>query len=142
MTDQSQLAKILEENSNTWSANNRKRSGFRTIDDKGRLGDYIDADTAGEIFGTGNNFNLSYDIDRGFQLSYRDKDNKFTTVYIDPELINFGDNDYTLGHGQVQKYMNAGDYENASSLINDMMNSLYYRFNTQGIKQTATGEIK
>ena len=142
MTDQSQLAQILEENSNTWSANNRKRSGFRTIDDKGRLGDYIDADTAGEMFGTGNKFNLSYDIDRGFQLSYRDKDNKFTTVYIDPELINFGDNDYTLGHRQVQKYMNAGDYENASSLINDMMNSLYYRFNTQGIKQTATGEIK
>ena len=142
MTDQSQLAKILEENSNTWSVNNRNRSGFRTIDDKGRLRDYIDADTAGEIFGKGNNFNLSYDVDRGFQLSYRDKDNKFTTVYIDPELINFGDNDYTLGHRQVQKYMNAGDYENASSLINDMMNSLYYRFNTQGIKQTATGEIK
>lgn len=142
MTDQSQLAQILEENSNTWSANNRNRSGFRTIDDKGRLGDYIDTDAAGEMFGTGNKFNLSYDIDRGFQLSYRDKDNKFTTVYIDPELINFGDNDYTLGHRQVQKYMNAGDYENASSLINDMMNSLYYRFNTQGIKQTATGEIK
>ena len=142
MTDQSQLAKILEENSNTWSINNRNRSGFRTIDDKGRLGDYIDADTAGEIFGKGNSFNLSYDIDRGFQLSYRDEDNKFTTVYIDPELINFGDNDYTLGHGQVQKYMNAGDYKNAESLINDMMNSLYYRFNTQGIKQTATGEIK
>lgn len=142
MTDQSQLAQILEENSNTWSANNRNRSGFRTIDDKGRLGDYIDADAAGEMFGAGNKFNLSYDIDRGFQLSYRDKDNKFTTVYIDPELINFGDNDYTLGHRQVQKYMNAGDYENASSLINDMMNSLYYRFNTQGIKQTATGEIK
>lgn len=142
MTDQTQLAQILEENSNTWSANNRNRSGFRTIDDKGRLGDYIDTDAAGEMFGTGNKFNLSYDIDRGFQLSYRDKDNKFTTVYIDPELINFGDNDYTLGHRQVQKYMNAGDYENASSLINDMMNSLYYRFNTQGIKQTATGEIK
>lgn len=142
MTDQSQLAQILEENSNTWSANNRNRSGFRTIDDKGRLGDYIDTDAAGEMFGTGNKFNLSYDIDRGFQLSYRDKDNKFTTVYIDPELINFGDNDYTLGHRQVQKYMNAGDYENASSLINDMMNSLYYSFNTQGIKQTATGEIK
>lgn len=142
MTDQTQLAQILEENSNTWSANNRNRSGFRTIDNKGRLGDYIDADAAGEMFGTGNKFNLSYDIDRGFQLSYRDKDNKFTTVYIDPELINFGDNDYTLGHRQVQKYMNAGDYENASSLINDMMNSLYYRFNTQGIKQTATGEIK
>lgn len=141
-TDQSQIAQILEENSNTWSANNRKRSGFRTIDDKGRLGNYIDADAAGEMFGTGNKFNLSYDIDRGFQLSYRDKDNKFTTVYIDPELINFGDNDYTLGHRQVQKYMNAGDYENASSLINDMMNSLYYRFNTQGIKQTATGTIK
>ena len=142
MTDQSQLAKILEENSNTWSINNRNRSGFRTIDDNGRLGDYIDAETAGEIFGKGNNFNLSYDVNRGFQLSYRDKDNKFSTVYIDPELINFGDNEYTLGHRQVQNYMNSGDYENANSLIDNMMNSLYYRFNTQGIKQTATGEIK
>ena len=142
MTDQSQLAKILEENSNTISINNRNRSGLRVIDEKGRIGDYIDADTAGEIFGKGNNFNLSYDLNRGFQLSYRDKDNKFATVNIDPELLNFGDEDYTLGHRQVQQYMNSGDYKNANSLIDEMMNGLYYRFNTQGIKQSTSGEIK
>ena len=142
MTDQSQVAQILGENSNTMFMDDRGRSGLREILENGKLGNRLDADAAGILFGEGKNFNLSYNPNRGYQLSYMDKDNKFHSVEVDPELLNFGDNDYTLGHKYVQDYINKGDMENAASLIDDMMNGLYYRFNTQGVKQSATGKIE
>ena len=142
MTDQSQVAQILGENSNTMFMDNRGRSGLREILENGKLGNRLDADAAGILFGEGKNFNLSYNPNRGYQLSYMDKDNKFHSVEVDPELLNFGDDNYTLGHQYVQDYINKGDMENAASLIDEMMNGLYYRFNTQGVKQSATGKIE
>lgn len=137
MTDQSQVAKILQENSNTFSIRDRSRSGLMEIDDKGRKKDFLDADDAAEIFENGKDFNVSYDPESGFQLSYR-LDGKFGTVSIDPELLNFGDEDYTQGHRAVQQYMDKGQYDYANSLIDEMMTGLYYRFNTQAKKETAT----
>lgn len=137
MTDQSQVAKILQENSNTFSIRDRNRSGLTEIDDKGRKTDYLDADDAAEIFEDGKDFNVSYDPETGFQLSYR-LNGKFGTVSIDPELLNFGDEDYTQGHMTVQQYINSGQYDYANDLIDEMMTGLYYRFNTQAKKETAT----
>lgn len=142
MTDQSQLAQILEENSSTMFRGNREKSGFQEIMDDGTLGKSYNAAEAGEIFGKGHAHNFAYDPNLGFILSYRDKDNTHRTVAIDPELINFGTNDYSAGHAQVQQYLQAGDMDNAQDLIDEMMNSLYYRFNTQSVKQKQTGDIE
>ena len=137
MTDQSQVAQILQENSNTFSIKDRSRSGFNEIDDKGKVTKHIDAKDAAKIFEKGKDFNLSYDPSGGFQLSYRDG-NEFKTVNIEPELLNFGDEDYTLGHKYVNQYMNSGREDYANSLIDEMMTGLYYRFNTQAKKESTT----
>lgn len=139
MTDQSQVAKILQENSNTFSIRDRSRSGLTEMDSKGRKTDYLDADDAAKIFEDGKDFNVSYDPKTGFQLSYR-LNGKFGTVSIDPELLNFGDEDYTQGHMMVQQYINSGQYDYANSLISEMMTGLYYRFNTQAQRETATNK--
>lgn len=137
MTDQSQVAQILQENSNTFSSKDRSRSGFNEINDKGKVTKHLDAKDAAKIFEKGKDFNLSYDPSGGFQLSYRDG-NEFKTVNIEPELLNFGDEDYTLGHKYVNQYMNSGREDYANSLIDEMMTGLYYRFNTQAKKESAT----
>jgi len=142
MTDQSQLAQILEENSNTMFRGNRNRSGLRMLNDDGTVGSQVTAEEAGEIFGEGKGFNFSYDPTTGYLLSFRDKDNKFRTAIVDPELINFGGNDYTRAHNYVQQYLNHGQTQEAQDLIDEMMTSLYYRFNTQGVKQSATGKVE
>ena len=142
MTDQSQLAQILEENSNTMFRGNRNRSGFRMLNDDGTVGSQVTAEEAGKIFGEGNGFNFSYDPTTGYLLSFRDKDDKFRTAIVDPELINFGGNDYTRAHNYVQQYLNHGQTQEAQDLIDEIMTSLYYRFNTQGVKQSATGKVE
>ena len=137
MTDQSQVAQILQENSNTFSSKDRSRSGFNEIDDKGKVTKHLDAKDAAKIFEKGKDFNLSYDPSGGFQLSYRDG-NEFKTVNIEPELLNFGDENYTAGHKWVGQYLDSGRYDTANELIGEMMTGLYYRFNTQAKKESTT----
>ena len=137
MTDQSQIAKILQENSSTFSVKDRDRSGFNKIDDKGRVTKPLDADEAAEIFDKGSDFNVYYDPESGFQLNYR-VGKKFETVNIEPELLNFGDDDYSRGHLKVNEYINKGLDNYATSLIDEMMTGLYYRFNTQAKKESTT----
>ena len=137
MTDQSQVAQILQENSNTFSTRDRNRSGFNEIDSKGKVAKHLDADSAAEIFKNGEDFHVFYDPSVGFQLGYRDG-KAFKTVNIEPELLNFGDEDYTSGHKWVGQYLNSGRYDDANRLIGEMMTGLYYRFNTQAKKESAT----
>lgn len=142
-TDEALIAEVLGKNSNVLSTTNRNRTGLKEIDDKGRVKDELTSDEVAKIFSKGKQHNLNYDPSTGFRLSYIDDDDKFKSVHVDPELLNFGDAEVTAAHSQIQSYLDNADYENANDLIDEMMTGLYYRFNTLAPKQSNTStEIK
>ena len=139
MTDQSQLARIIGENSMTFSGNDESQTGFKKMDSKGNVKDDMSSGEVAEMLSEGNDFNLSYTPKTGFQLSYRTK-NGLNTVWVSPTLVGFGDQDYEAAHLQVQDYVNKEQYNYAGSLINDLMTDVYYRFNTQAKKESTSTE--
>lgn len=142
MTDQSQIASILEENSSTMFRGKNKRSGFKALKKDGTIGEELTQSEANEMFEEGKQHNLAYDPNVGFIMSYRVKDGGYATVVVDTGLLDFGTDDYTAGHKSMQHYIQIGDMANAIDLADEMMNGLYYRLNTQGVKQSSTGKIE
>lgn len=142
MTDQSQMASILEENSSTMFRGKDKRSGFKALKEDGTIGKELTQSEANEMFEEGKQHNLAYDPNVGFIMSYRVKGGGYATVVVDTGLLDFGTDDYTAGHMSMQNYIQSGDMINAAYLVDEMMNGLYYRFNTQGVKQSSTGKVE
>ena len=142
ITDSSDIAQVLYENSQTAYSGRGNSTGFTNYE-KGKIKKGLSSDDVAKIAKDGDDFSFDYKPNVGFILNYR-LDGKTKAAVVDPSLLGYGErysND-TRGHKYITTLLNNNRYEEAAEEIDGMMNDLYYMFNTRRVKQSNTGEVK
>ena len=81
---------------------------------------------------------IDYDPDFGFMVNSIDNKGKFKSAFIDMELIDDPNRTFYKAHNSMTTALNNGEDELATSFIEALMKSFYYKYNTLEERQSNT----